>query len=571
MSAQPVMGNPDASQSTSLSERFPAFQWESKAASRAELRAFHGFARWEERYGAIGFQWLDYHAEHRACFGHLHLGQQTAGAWEFELPGTLLDVRTEPRIGFLAAFERDSRRYTFWSPLAERRGDFDPQGRLGETTGSGSLQWRFHDRLRLLVPPGEASSGNALLSYLVIEDPDGDYFTEISTHDLVQQTRCLKSSWFDAAGPAQIWAYLIRGSVYDPRQHRGIDRRFKCQQCAFAWWSYFQWLHRLTGHRIYRLLGDEVASTALLDQEPDGSWRHGFWRAEMEVHSRFFLDGIHLLLSQHQAVGVDLWLEAAARGMNWFLSHLTEPLSEGACWFLHDSAEAHQRHHFSSTAFGKSVGNTLCLNTHVQALLVLDRLARRLPEAGFSDAFERGFRAVERVLTHQPGGRFYDLWMGSGLDALLKPGATTGLSRYGAALHRRLISRSYWKFRARFPRLVQPNGLIERDLTLSFVSDRYHIINLKDLLHLYHVRRLPWLAECIRRGVEFTRGLDLTRALRHSPYYVEWIDVLLLYDRLIEPVPDEELAGAEDAIREVRGGYSLDAKAALIPGEGDRF
>jgi hypothetical protein len=113
---------------------------------------------------------------------------------------------------------------------------------------------------------------------------------------------------------------------------------------------------------------------------------------------------------------------------------------------------------------------------------------------------------------------------------------------------------------------VQPGGFTERDLTLTFASDRYHVINLKDLLTLYQQEPLAWLRPCIEDGTAFVRGfvgdLGITAAVERSPYYIELVDVLYLYDKLIEPVPFEEMGAVEAGVYQQTGGYSLDRYAA---------
>jgi hypothetical protein len=118
--------------------------------------------------------------------------------------------------------------------------------------------------------------------------------------------------------------------------------------------------------------------------------------------------------------------------------------------------------------------------------------------------------------------------------------------------------------RARFPRVVQPNGFIERDLSLSMASDRYHVTNVKDLLRLYEIARESWLRPYIRGGVTFLRGLvardGIEHLLRRSPYFMEVVDVLELYSRLIEPVPAAEIDAVRTGVFSAMGGCSLEGE-----------
>ena len=124
------------------------------------------------------------------------------------------------------------------------------------------------------------------------------------------------------------------------------------------------------------------------------------------------------------------------------------------------------------------------------------------------------------------------------------------------------LSRIYWSVRRVFPRIVYPNGFTERDLSLSFFSDSYNIINLKDLLILYGKEPLPWLCPYIKNDLTFVRDyltkIGFASALASSPFYIELLDILYLYSKLIAEVPLEEIKTIEKNIYEQTGGYSLD-------------
>jgi hypothetical protein len=89
----------------------------------------------------------------------------------------------------------------------------------------------------------------------------------------------------------------------------------------------------------------------------------------------------------------------------------------------------------------------------------------------------------------------------------------------------------------------------------------------KDLLYLYRATSASWLENVIVAGVEFVRELDFEQALRRSPYYIEWIDVLDLYNQLLEPVSMDERRRVAEAILRVTGGASLDHSAVVFSEE----
>ena len=97
-------------------------------------------------------------------------------------------------------------------------------------------------------------------------------------------------------------------------------------------------------------------------------------------------------------------------------------------------------------------------------------------------------------------------------------------------------------------------------------SDSYHVINIKDLLTLYQQDPLPWLEYFIREGTTFLRKFVRERLafnLGESPYYIEFIDILFLYDSK-ESLPPDEIKIAEETILKVTGGYSIDFFASPL-------
>jgi len=264
-----------------------------------------------------------------------------------------------------------------------------------------------------------------------------------------------------------------------------------------------------------------------------------------------------------------MWLEAAERGMAFVSEHLMERLDDGSLWFLHDTIEHSKSHHFKSTLFGKTSGNSLCINTHVQALTVLHRLHLAIPEKKiYAEMFEKGARALRRVLNYEPGEAVYRLLMFWVMKYKTRSEAHSIWGRLKNSLEGRIIRRIYWLVRRQFPRLVQPGGFIERDLTRTFALDSYHITNLKDLLTLYQQEPFIWLRPYIENGYAFVRKfldkLDLTNAVIRSPHYIEVIDILHLYNKLIEHVPSEEMDAVEKKIYQQTGGYSLDYHASEL-------
>jgi hypothetical protein len=518
-------------------------------------------------------QLIDVHANYRAKIFYLRLtaeGEPKTTTISSRANVTRTAHRSD--FGSLLCVVHYGTQYTVWLPLSGGQFRFDDHGRINASQRSGlSYEWSSYPQVGLKIfqrgEPGE----RAVFPYVVLEDPEGEYFGGLSSLSDSETRLYRKSDWFFASAPVDLWSYLISGSLYDPRSWKGVDKRFKCQQCAFAWWNYFDFLQRKTGKKLYSLLRDEVAYSVLLDLSPQGEWGHGYWSDEIETHARFHLDGIHLLLSQYENTGASIWLEAAERGMAFIFDHLMDTLDDGCPWFLHDTLEEKSnKHRFKSTLFGKSSGNSLCINTHVQALTVLHRLSL-LTEGKpiYADRLERGAASLRRVLDYQPGEPFYR-FLAFMLTRCFQSLAKNDLlrNRIHRGVYWRVTLMIYWWLKRLVPRLVLPQGFIERDLTLSVAADDYHNTNLKDLLTLYQQVPYPWLRPYIKNGFAFERDmiqtLGLSQAVARSPYYFEFVDILKLYDSLIEPLPAEETALAEDVLYKSTGGCSLDYHASEL-------
>jgi hypothetical protein len=531
-----------------------------------------GLERVEEHRNKSWSRTVDIHSRPgvRVYYLRVHSGGEPA---KISLSGTgnvTLALESD-EFGILLGVEREEGRYTLWLPPASARLCFDEHQRIATPGGAlASCQWEFQPHIiRLSVSRPDRAGEVIVVPYVMLRDPHGQFFEELRSLNDVERRLYRKSDWFFARTPSDVWNYLINGSVYDPRSAKKVGKRFKCQQCAHAWWVYFDFLYRETGKKIYEVMQDEVALSVLMDMSAEGGWRHGFWSDDMETHARFQLDGLHLLISQYEKTGEPIWLEAAERGMAFVSEHLMERLDDGSVWFLHDTIEHNKRHRFESTVFGKTAGNSLCINTHVQALTVLYRLHLAIPSKPiYGEMFEKGARALRRVLSCQPADLLYRLLMFLVLRYKVDVAVNSTQGGLKNILKGRIIRRVYWSARRRFPRLVQPEGFIERDLTRSFASDRYHIINTKDLLLLYQQKPLAWLRPFIGNGTtfarEFVHRLGVAAAVRRSPFYIELIDILCLYDALIEPVTSEEMDSVEERIYQQTGGYSLDYSASEL-------
>lgn len=457
------------------------------------------------------------------------------------------------------------KRCLLWFPAAPVWSQLDKQSRIRPLPEEHYF-WNLNDGVELGLPVIQQSQDVLVPLLVTVADVEAafDALTKLSE---CESRLYLKSEWFSAKHPGDLWRYLINGSIYDPRSCPPVEKRFKCQQCGYAWWTYFDYIHDQTKKKLWRVLRDEIALCAAEDMEKTGAWRNGFWSDSMEIHSRFQLDGLHLLISQYERTGSRRWLDAAGRGMAFVEEHLAETLDDGSLWFLHDDVHVSKRHKIRSRAFGKSEGNSLCLNTHVQALTVIHRLSSHSDNEShpYEEMFEGGITALERIMGHQPAEVLYRYFV----PRILKMGRDTGKSTVTMIkrrLERRVLLKSYWRVRARYPRLVQPNGFIERDLTVEVGSHRYHVTNLKDLLTLYLQRPLPWLRSHIEHGyaflVKYIKEVGIEKAVSLSPYFIEVAEIMYMYNKAVSPVSEQDLSDVIEGIMRQTNGCSLDYHAS---------
>jgi len=533
-----------------------------------------GFERTIQHYNDSYSQMVDVHSNHDIRIFYLRVNMEGASK-EINITdaGTVYHMLEDNESGIFLRVNYEGCQYTVWLPSGAGKFCFDNHQRLATLRENHfSYQWEFLPKIKLHVLQHGSKGEVAVIPCVVLKDPNGQFFEELKSLSNIERRLYRRSDWFFARTPSDVWNYLINGSLYDPRSHKSIGKRFKCQQCAYAWWSYFGFLYKETGKKLYTTMQDEVAYSILLDMSEKGEWGHGHWSNDIETHARFHLSGLHLFISQYEKTGDLIWLEAAERGMDFVSLHLMEKIDDDCLWFLHDTIEHNNKllpHHFKSTIFGKTTGNSLCINTHVQALTVLHRLCVLIPgKKVYAEMFENGARALRKVLDYQPGELIYRILMPLVIKHMSRKRNNSLKDKAKNIIEGFMIKTIYWPVRHQFPRIVQPGGFIERDLTIAFASHPYHNTNLKDLLILYHQEPLDWLRPYIENGFSyacrFLDELDHTNAIAQSPYYIEFIDILYLYNKLIAPVPTKYRDSVEDKIYQQTRGYSLDYYASEL-------
>ena len=315
-------------------------------------------------------------------------------------------------------------------------------------------------------------------------------------------------------------------------------------------------LYLETSKAHYRALARWVAWSVCFDLGDDGAWRHGFWGEEPEIHSRMLWDGVHLLLSEHELGPHHDLLSAAEEVSEFAIQNLTEELDGGHLWFFHDSAEGSPPLGVVEPVLGRSERNSLCLNTHIQALCVLTQLDRAMDDDGrIREVYNKGLGALEAALGLACDSRAMTI-----VDRFLPPLLAWKVPHgFGERVMRfiayRVLLGGYWWVRRRARCLVFPSGYIDRDLGRSILADEYHVVNLKDLCELQRSDPHPWLAEVIAAAIRFVESLDFERALERSPIWAEWSDAL----KLTELASHIDSVQVETLVADVLGGKPLDS------------
>jgi hypothetical protein len=267
-------------------------------------------------------------------------------------------------------------------------------------------------------------------------------------------------------------------------------------------------------------------------------------------------DGVHLLLSEHELAPHHDLLSAAEGVSEFAIQNLTEELDGGHLWFFHDSDEGSTPLGVSEPVLGRSERNSLCLNTHIQALCVLAQLDRVTGDDGrIREVYQKGLGALEAVLglaCDSGALKIVDRSLPRLLAWKVPHGFGERVLRFIAF---RVLLRGYWWARRGVRCLVFPSGYMDRDLGRSILADEYHVVNLKDLCELQRLDPHPWIAEVITAAIRFTASLDFGRALERSPIWAEWADVL----RLTDLGSHIDSVQVETTVADVLGGKPLDS------------
>lgn len=312
--------------------------------------------------------------------------------------------------------------------------------------------------------------------------------------------------------PADLYAHLVFGHVYE--NHTVWPRYWKvCSELdAYALYVALGGLALATGKRLYTLLRRQVVYSVITRQAEDGGWYHGEWTDGMESHYRL-VNAAVLMLAAHVEEREDGVARESLEKAAAFLAARAHKL-DGGTWFLHDSLEGSvegmRKYPFAwstSTALGKATINMLILNTHLDTTIALDRYAETTGDRQYQGLIESARRSTSIVLKLQPAEWLYRIIFRI-LDLTLLPKEEAKK----LPLHTRITKRIGWKYlapslhrlKAAFPRLVMPNGFIDRSLCQKGFSTRYQSVHIWDLVRYQRRFQDSGIGPLVKRAVEYT-------------------------------------------------------------------
>jgi hypothetical protein len=301
--------------------------------------------------------------------------------------------------------------------------------------------------------------------------------------------------------PAGAYLYLLHGQVYTDAFVWPRKWKFHSELDAHGLYTALDGLQLATGKDFYRLLKRQVLYSVIAQQSPDGGWHQGEWTDLMESHYRLHNAAMLMLEAGLEETHDDVVRSALERAAA-FLAQCTDQTDIGT-WFLHDSlessAEAMEEMRrqtrtpwIPSRTLGKSPTNKLILNTHLDAIVTVDRYREVTGDDQYGELIASARAAARAILALRPAESLYRLlyWV-IHLTLLPKDEAQR------LPLPLRAIKRLTWMYviprmhrvKRLFPRLVMPGGLIERHIAPLHYDVIYHPINVLDLIR--YGRRFP--------------------------------------------------------------------------------
>jgi hypothetical protein len=427
-----------------------------------------------------------------------------------------------------------------WIPKEPVSRDYDAQGRIVNKSQMTFETESCQEKLSLSVTG--AGPKRVEFGVVVFAKQTDQFKTELLSLRPIEKRKTIKSSWFAYEDPSDVWDYMINGNFFNSK-YRPQRKGFESQNMAFTLYHYLDFLFGDTRKEIYRLLREVIAYSVMLSLTKEDCWRHGVWTDLKEVHTIHQVVGIHVFLTHYEKTGRSVFLQKAKDAMDYLIA-MADKLSDNGLWFLHDELELNDKDVrlfykdiVLSNAFGKSLSNTLCINTHLATLIALQRLDRIDPSDKYRDYYCRGYDSLKKVMLAQPCGLLYSILyrLSDFLGKLDKERTNVVVKKinkvYGLVLRGHILP----VLKKWFPRIVMPNGFLERDLSYSVLSENYHILNIKEMLMLYCHERDKWLETIITKSINYTIDSGYVRSFAEKDLRAsKFLEVILMYAAFID-------------------------------------
>jgi len=322
--------------------------------------------------------------------------------------------------------------------------------------------------------------------------------------------------------PGDLYHHLINGAVYDLRFSWPHNKKCFSENEAHALYTAYSGLEKATGKTFYRFFQQQIVLSVIQRQADDGAWYHGMWTDEKECHYRLHTSALHLLMDELDRTGCPQVKEALISGVAFIAKHHDE--LDCGIWFLHDSLELNEEamnsgpfQWISKRTLGKRPSNMLVLNTHLDTTIAINRYQSLTDDLQYAELIKSALVSTRTALDLKPANWLYKpLFWAIGLTML-----PTEKARQLAAPIRAIkriaadfLIKKLPDIKARFPRLVMPNGYIDRELSLRTWAVDYQTINLMDLSR--YARAFPgeFNEDILNKAMAFTHDTGLIKRYR---------------------------------------------------------
>jgi hypothetical protein len=414
----------------------------------------------------------------------------------------------------------------YWIPQPPARRTLDAHGRILTQSALALTPVRLDDGRLALAVDADADGLVDLVVWRFDEPPPDALDAPLA---LERQRWFLRSSHAAVDRIGDLYRCLVHGSVYDDRfvkRPRFPDRTWRvCSENeAYSLYMLCNGLARATGRPLYTLLKRQIVGSIIARLAPDGGWYHGEWTDLMESHFRLHAAGVLVLEAAFEETRDPVVGQALERAAA-FLAQRHDRTDLGP-WFLHDGLEESVERATAEGApvweptrvLGASPANKLILNSHLDAIVTLDRYRELTGDTHHAATVEAARGTAMAVLTARPAERLYRLAYAAVRLTLLPKAGVARLSPPLKLMRRLARSRllpNLYRLKWRYPRFVMPGGMIDRHLAPKHFNTGYHTVNLMDVVRL--MRRFP---------DEALRGIahDAVRAVTETGLLQHWVE-----------------------------------------------